>query len=243
MEIRRGDQTLAKELELVSLPEEVPAELPAPHGPVETKGAEPAVGVVSLETEGCWAYVPTNYQSELRYGVVIWLHGPDAEKQDDLVARWKARCEAHDLILLVPKSADPVKWQGSDVRTVMTALDELAKGYGLDPARVVVHGFQQGGSMAYLVGFAHADRIHGIAVVGAPLPAWLTLPENDPLNRMAIYSAAGRDARSAAVDTGLERLRGMKYPVTRKMLGDEPRYLVDNELDEMIRWIDTLDRF
>ena len=94
MEIRRGDQTLAKELELVSLPEEVPAELPAPHGPVETKGAEPAVGVVSLETEGCWAYVPTNYQSELRYGVVIWLHGPDAEKQDDLVARWKARCRS-----------------------------------------------------------------------------------------------------------------------------------------------------
>ena len=88
---------------------------PPPIRPAEAKGAEPAVGVVVVagQTEGAGlAYVPTNYQSDLRYGVVIWLHGTDAEKQDDLVARWKARCEAHDLILLVPKSADPVKWQG-----------------------------------------------------------------------------------------------------------------------------------
>ena len=35
----------------------------------------------------------------------------------------------------------------------------------------------------------------------------------------------------------------MKYPVTVKSLGPEPRYLNGDELDELVRWIDTLDRF
>ena len=193
---------------------------------------------------GCLAYVPTNYQSDLRYGVVVWLHGTAAEPQDELVARWKARCEAHDLILLAPQSANPEKWQPSDVHTISAALDELSKNYAVDPARVVMHGYEGGGALAYLFSFGHADTIRGVAAVGTPLPGWLTLPENDPANRLAIYSAtAAQDMLTPAVDAGLTKLRAMKYPVTAKSLGPEPRYLTGDELDELVRWIDTLDRF
>jgi len=244
----RDGQAISHEIELGRLPEDVPHELPAPHLPSEVKGAEPAVGVVSLafgeSKSGCLAYVPTNYQSDLRYGVVIWLHGAAAEKQDDLVARWKLHCEAHDLILLAPKSANPEKWQPADVRTVHEALEELSKQYAIDPARVVVHGYEAGGTLAYLFAFGHADTVRGVAAVGTALPPWLTLPENDPANRLAIYSAtAAQESMTPAVDAGLARLRAMKYPVTVKGLGPEPRYLNADELDELVRWIDTLDRF
>ncbi len=226
------------------MPEDVPAELPAAHPPVEAKGAEPAVGVVQLEQEAGFAYVPANYRSDLRYGVVIWLHGSEADKEETLVARWKARSEARDLILLVPKSAEAERWQPADVKTIFTALDDVAKRYAIDPSRVVVHGFEQGGMLAYLLGFGHADRIRGIAVVSSPMPSMLQLPENDPLNRLAIYSASAPNAKGGtAIDNGLTRLRTMKYPVTKKNLGAEPRYLNDAELDELVRWIDTLDRF
>jgi serine protease Do len=246
IEIRRNGETLPKELELGRLPEDIPSDLPAAHAPVEAKAAEPAVGVVSLEMAGGgFAYVPTNYHSDLRYGVVIWLHGAEADKQEELVARWKPRCEARDLILLAPKSADPNKWQSSDVRAVRQALDELSKKYAIDPTRVVVHGYQQGAAMAYLLGFGHAETIRSVAVVGGPLPTWVTLPENDPLNRLAIYSAATTQEESvkSAVEAGVVRLRAMKYPVTTKTLDGETRYLADGELDELVRWIDTLDRF
>ena len=246
--LTRDGQAIAAELELGHLPEDVPGQLPPAHLPPEAKGAEPAVGVVSIAAGqpdgGCLAYVPANYHSDLRYGVVIWLHGNESDKQEELVERSRTRCEAHDLILLVPKSADPQRWQSTDVRTVGEAFEELSTNYSIDPARVVVHGYDRGGSMAYLFSFAHADTVRGVAAVGAPLPGWLTLPENDPAHRLAIYSAtAQQDSLTAAVDAGLTRLRAMKYPVTAKSLGSEPRYLTGDELDELVRWIDALDRF
>jgi hypothetical protein len=35
----------------------------------------------------------------------------------------------------------------------------------------------------------------------------------------------------------------MLYPVTVKDLGEQPGYLNDEQLAELARWIDTLDRF
>ncbi len=37
-------------------------------------------------------------------------------------------------------------------------------------------------------------------------------------------------------------LREKKFPVTEKDLGKKPRDLNDDELSELVRWIDTLDR-
>ena len=37
-------------------------------------------------------------------------------------------------------------------------------------------------------------------------------------------------------------MRKAKIPVTVKNLGDVPRYLNAEELAELVRWIDTLDR-
>ncbi|HEX4144986.1 MAG TPA: PDZ domain-containing protein [Pirellulales bacterium] len=246
--LSREGQVIAAEIELGRLPEAVPRELPPSHPPAEAKGAEPAVGIVQLaigeEKNAGFVYVPTNYQSDLRYGVVVWLHGTAPETQDELVARWKPLCEARDLILLAPKSANAEKWQPSDVRTVQAALEEVSKNYAIDPARVVMHGYEGGGALAYLYAFGHADTVRGVAPVGTPLPGWLTVPENDPANRLAIFSAAaGQEALTAAVDAGVTRLRTIKYPVTAKNLGTEPRYLNADELDELVRWIDTLDRF
>ena len=43
--------------------------------------------------------------------------------------------------------------------------------------------------------------------------------------------------------TRVDRLSEMKYPVTVKDLGEEERPLNDDERAELVRWIDTLDRF
>jgi len=277
--LEREGQPVTAEIELTRLPTDIPPELPAAHPPVETNGAEPAVGVIRLAAgddassgkdpaeekgdeksddggdkkkavgdkpaaKGTLAYVPTAYKSDLRYGVVVWLHGSTPDKADELVARWRPLCDAHDLILVAPTAAVGGKWQTADVGKISEALDEVSKNYSVDPARVVIHGYEGGGALAYLFGFGHADTVRGVAAVGTPLPVWLSVPENDPANRLAIYSAtAATDGLTVAVDAGLAKLRGMKYPVTAKKLGDEARYLSADELDELIRWIDTLDRF
>ncbi len=246
--LAREGQPIAAELTLVELPEAVPAELPAAHLVPEAKAAEPAVGVVTLESAEtkakCLAYVPTNYRSDLRYGVVIWLHGDPADKQDELIARWKPLCEAHDLILLAPEPLADQNWKPADVRAVRESFDELSKNYAIDPTRVVVHGYKTGAMVAYLYAVSHIDTVRGVAATGASLPGWLTLPENDPANRLAIFSSISTQNPVASMaEAGLTRFRALKYPVTERSLGDEPRYLNADELAELVRWIDTLDRF
>ena len=89
---------------------------------------------------------------------------------------------------MAPKAADRAKWQPTEVRFIRRVLDEVMKNYTTDPARVVVHGHEAGGAMAYLVAATNDDVIRAVAVVDAPLPRLVQLPPTDPVNRMAFYT-------------------------------------------------------
>jgi hypothetical protein len=41
---------------------------------------------------------------------------------------------------------------------------------------------------------------------------------------------------------GIKRLRELEHPVVVKEVGDQGRALTADELDELVRWFDTLDR-
>jgi len=247
LEVRRGDQTRKLRLKLGRLPEELPpVELPPARGEVKPPAGErPKVGTVELKIpefkNSAWAYIPEAYQPDVSYGVVIWLHAPGGFDFKELLARWKSHCDRHDLILLAPKSADPQRWAPGEVTLVEKLLDQVRSTYTVDPARVVVHGHEGGGTLAYMIAFGHRELIRAAAVVDAPLAG--RPPENDPLHRLAIYLTTAKKSRHAeAVKQSTALLRQMKIPVTLKDLGEDPRYLNDEELAELVRWIDMLDR-
>ncbi len=68
--------------------------------------------------------------------------------------------------------------------------------------------------------------------------------EHEPVHPLTFYvtkSAAGR-VKPPQVDAFAAQVRGLKYPVTVKDLGPTARYLNAEELAELVRWMDTLDR-
>jgi pimeloyl-ACP methyl ester carboxylesterase len=98
-----------------------------------------------------------------------------------------------------------------------------------------------GGSLAYAIAFAQREKIRAVVAINAP-PAGKA-PDNDPLQRLAIYSASSAKSASArAIRAGLEKLEAMKFPVTRTDLGEAERPLSADELLDLGRWIDALDR-
>jgi serine protease Do len=236
------------EVELASLPTSIPDSLPPARETASRRaGQRPKVGIVPLkipeEPNDCTAYVPESYDPELQYGLVVWLHAPGELDQEKLLERWKSRCDRNDLILLAPKPADPSRWQPAETAFVSRVIDDVLSGYNVDRSRIVVCGNQAGGVMAYLAALAHRDVVRGVAVVDAPLPTRAQPPTNDPLQPLAVFSAAaGQSQLADRIRTGLERIRQMKHPVTVKSLGDKPRPLNDDELAELVRWIDMLDR-
>jgi len=92
------------------------------------------------------------------------------------------------------------------------------------------------------VAFANRDLVRAVAAVDSPLVA--SPPENEPVHRLAFYTTTSAKGRTPAkqVEAAVKRLREMKYPVTIRDLGEEGRYLNDDELAELVRWIDSLDR-
>jgi hypothetical protein len=97
--------------------------------------------------------------------------------------------------------------------------------------------------MAYLVGFEHVDRIRAIAAVDSAPPARAKVPDSDPINTLAFYlGTAEKSPAAAGIKALVAKLQAAKLPVTQKALGDQPRDLSPDELAELARWIDTLDR-
>ncbi|MGD9723409.1 MAG: PDZ domain-containing protein [Pirellulales bacterium] len=253
MEAVRGEQTLLLDVKLARLPETLPGDLPLPRedaprdAAAPAAGERPAVGTVPIKVpefaNETVAYVPESYRPDVAYGVVLWLHAPGDYKPDELIERWKSLCDQRDLILLAPKATDAAAWRPTDVRFVRRMLDEVLKNYSIDPTRVVVHGHEGGAALAYLFGMANVDVVRAIAAVDSPLPRLVQPSETDPVNRLAIYTTLpAKSPMAPAIEAGIERLRALKYPLTVKEIDEPGRYLTPDELAELVRWFDTLDR-
>lgn len=251
LEIERGGQASTLEATLGRLPETIPAELPPADDADKPNADKPKDeikrGVISVKVpefeQDCVAYVPESYREAAPHGLVVWLHGPGGIKETELIELWKPVCEEHGLVLLAPKAADRDRWEPTEARFIRRAMDQMLKDYSIDRARVVVHGYQGGAAMAYLVGATSRDVVRAVAAIDAPLPR-VPLGETDPVERLAFLAGyATKTETTAAVQAGIARLRALKFPVSELQLGEQARYLTAEELDQLVRWIDSLDRF
>ncbi len=248
LEVRRASESRAIPLKLARLPESIPPDLPAAHGDLPApEGEELTTGIINIKipeaANSCVAYVPESYNPTIPHGVVIWLHPSGGYKEDELAANWKDHLARHDLILLAPRSADPTKWQRSELEFVRKTLDDLLSRYNIDRKRVGPVGQEGGGSMALLFALANREQVQGIVAVDAALPARTALPGNDPVIRQAFFFGTAQKSTAAkAVEATVKQLRAAKYPVTVKDLGEKPRPLAAEDNAELARWIDALDR-
>ena len=95
--------------------------------------------------------------------------------------------------------------------------------------------------MAFLAAFGNRKLIGGVAAVDAPMPG--KPPENEPVDRLAFYlGKVGEGSYADRVSAAVAELRAMKYPVISRDLDSATPGLSAEELTNLVRWIDTLDR-
>jgi serine protease Do len=247
IEIRRGDKSHKLSATLGDLPETVPASpFPPAHVPGKPGPAKrPQAGAIRLTSAdrdaSTWAYVPEKYAPEQPCGVVMWLPPPGEVKPEAILALWKGPCDRDGLIVAAPQSLGPVRWQAREARLVPSLVRQIAEQYSVDPNRVVVCGRQSAGTVAILAGFRYAQLVRGVAAIDAPAEG--RIPEPDPSHRLAFYMATAGQSRAASlIRQTISQLREMHIPVTTKDLGPQPRDLTAEDVAELARWIDTLDR-
>jgi len=149
----------------------------------------------TLRTQAIFS-VPRNYRAHMPYPLLVALHGygDNAEAFHDL---WKPVTDSLGFVLLTPqgenKVVEPISWGWGEnaERIILTSIDLVKKQVLLNPKKVYMTGFSQGGTIAYMVGFKHPSIFAGVAPLAAkfgdgPLPA-----KPKGLARLRIYIGHG----------------------------------------------------
>jgi serine protease Do len=191
-----------------------------------------------------WLYVPPNYEPGVAHGVIVWLHRakPAASEGEDLAKIFGRYCADHHFILVGPKSRNAEGWVPSDTEEVVADLRAVMGDYTVDRKRVVAHGMGVGGQMAFYLGFSARDLFRGVAVTGAVLG---TQPKEPvPGQPLAFFVVAGeQDPLVKQIAEAPAKLREKKYPVVYRQIKDFGKeYLLDTTLQELMIWLDTLDK-
>jgi serine protease Do len=243
---QRGGESRTAELALGSLPTSLPEKLPASRDRQALAEDAPQAKFTEIkiaeEPNECLALVPPTYGAAVPHGVVVYLRAPGDFDRDKLLAKWHQLCSANDLILLAPQPRDKTRWTPPELDFIRKTVDHVVNNYTVDRSRIVMLGREAGGALGYLFAFRHRDLARAVIAVDAATPVRVRLPDNDPVQRLAVVTTLAQNSPVAPrVEQGIERLRKMKYPVTVMEMG-KARDLTAEELEQVVRWIDTLDR-
>jgi S1-C subfamily serine protease len=192
-----------------------------------------------------FVYVPKDYDPNVSYGLVVWLHPVGKNKKqdiEDLTDTWDEYCRDNHLIIVGPKAENETGWVASEAEFVLEAVRNVLANYTIDRKRIVAHGMGVGGQMAFYLGFHDRELVRGVATTGAALSG---PPKervaNEPLAFFLV--AGGKDPLAKAVAESKDKLVEHKFPVVyREIPNMGHQYLDLKTLEELVRWIDSLDR-
>lgn len=245
LEITREGDAQSLTLQAVALPEEVPADVPAPQRPA---GDLPEVAVetgsvpVKLPdlTRECPAYVPRTYRPDVPHGLLVWL----ADSPDDAQSTeaWTELCDRYDLILLRPAPAGD-NWEQEDLEYTERVVREVSTRYTIDPHRIAVGGKQAGATAAFAMAQQMRERVRGLVALAGGPPRQLRLA-SEPISPLAILFAFDEQGQNGKrLSQVVEVLRDAALPVTTVDASGDGKGFTDDLRATIARWTDTLDRF
>lgn len=149
-------------------------------------------------------FVPTTYDPATPTPLVISIHGfvewPAHQMQ---ISHWNDLAQEYGFLVVYPEGTGfPRRWQASgqadgstdpmvDVLFISDLIDELARQYNVDPARVYANGLSNGGGMSFLLGCVLSDRIAAIgSVAGAYLYPLDEYSPSRPVPMIAFHGTA-----------------------------------------------------
>jgi hypothetical protein len=134
-------------------------------------------------------FVPPTYDAEKTWPLVVFLSPGD----DPLGWRyWRKTCEEGGLFFCAAFGAGNNCPPGQRVRIVLDMLDDVRRGYRIDPDQTYLTGFSGGGRLACTLAFALPDYFGGVIAVGG----------TSPLHRLDYLRHRVQDRLSVALVTG-----------------------------------------
>jgi serine protease Do len=241
----RGDEELTREVKLSFSPQQVPVEVPV---------RRPAKDADQMREEGRWT--ETRLADEpnecllwepagdrRNNGLIMWLLPAGKIDRSALGKTWQKNCNDRGFLLALPRPSSEMAWEFAEIETIRKLLESITAEYRIDPHRVVIGGYQEGGSLAAAYAFTNRERIRGVALVDAMMPPRIQPRGNDPESRLEFLQVRYSTSRAAkAMLRDVDRLRDMRFPLIELEREGEVAPPDPGLAELMLRWADTLDR-
>jgi len=163
----------------------------APLARAGTAELKKETGLLRMQFEGrddrsTWLYVPKSYDPTRRCPLVVVLH-PLGLRGETFASAWgEVAARTGAFIVLAPECKDTKKrmWAMGDEADLLATTKRIILAYNIDPARVLLTGFSQGGNFTYIFGLRNPALFRAIAPVGGVLRAQPG-PESDRILQQA----------------------------------------------------------
>ncbi|MFN8546411.1 MAG: alpha/beta hydrolase-fold protein [Candidatus Eisenbacteria bacterium] len=191
-------------------------------------------------------FLPERYDSTRAAPLIIALHGFGADAMD-IASAWREVASQAGAILAAPDAVRPTangrgfQWLYADEGEwrVLDTLDQMKARYRIDPTRVILTGFSQGGNLTLTTGLAYPDLFTGLI----PMSGFYT-PEEMPLDtrtvvRPRIYlMIGGNDRGTATFEAARRDLERAEYPVRLLTYPGVGHAFPPNAQEELTRALD-----
>ncbi|QEF98400.1 Alpha/beta hydrolase family protein [Stieleria maiorica] len=171
-----------------------------PH-PVDALDAEEAARESSGGAAADWSeaigaqtfFVPLHYESNYRYPLIVWLHSDGFNENQ--VCHVMPHVSSRNYVatgVRAPAASDPsghrFAWSNSVAavqwaeRSVLEAIDRTAAQYSVHAQRIILAGYQNGGTMAARIAMRHPERFAAAISLGGSFQ----LPKCSDLDRQRL---------------------------------------------------------
>lgn len=186
-------------------------------------------------------FLPVRYEPNYQYPLIVWLHQDGAGERQ--VAEVMPHLSAQNYVAVgvrgtraCDSAGHRFQWLQSPLGTsiaeesVFEAIDSVRARYSINPERIYLAGYREGGTMALRVGLRNPTAIDGVISLDGALPrGGRPLANLEEARRLAILSAVAIEGSRYPMQTVCEDLR-LWHAARLRM--DMRQYTVD---DVMVR--------
>ncbi|OGU37004.1 MAG: hypothetical protein A2068_07650 [Ignavibacteria bacterium GWB2_35_6b] len=138
--------------------------------------------------------VPSIYNIEKQYPLFVTLTGGNYTVEE-FHKIWKLFTDSLGVVLVTPmsekKDSADLAWNENSDFMILSCMDRVAEKVNLNPDKIFVGGFYEGGTLAYKLGFKYSQIFKGVAAISAKLPEYYKTENLDFLKSTKFFITAG----------------------------------------------------
>lgn len=183
-------------------------------------------------------YVPPDYTSEKTWPLLV-LYAEPIKKPKDVVNEWKDWARENHFLILVP-GIFPREGTVPELvdRWLLRVKEEVTQRYRIDPARVLLAGFDYGAHYAAYLGLSYPEQFSAVALVKQAWPGSfekLMLTSRDRQRQISFYLAMDPQSKEfAKAEKWAFRLEKNGYQVNFQPLKANQDFKPFR--DQMLQW-------